>query len=67
MPTPIAPNAPIENLIQKYRAATRIRGKNQLTIATKVGDEDLDDKLVAENVLTVINALVDKLPNSDFS
>lgn len=65
MPTPIAPNAPIENLIQKYRAATRIRGKNQLTIATKVGDEDLDDKLVAENVLTVINALVDKLPNSD--
>ena len=32
---------------------------------TKVGDEDLDDKLVAENVMTVINTLVDKLPNSD--
>ena len=65
MPTPIPPNAAIENLIGRYKTATRVRGRNQLALAAKVGDEDQSDEKIAENSMAVISAVLDKLPNGE--
>ena len=64
MPLPLAPNAPIENMITKYRTAIRIRGRT-LSLATKIGDEDMTDEHIVENAITVINAVAAKLPNNE--
>ena len=65
MPAPIPPNAPIENMISKYRTAVRIRVRNQLAVATRVGDEQLDDAKVAENAMVAFNIIIGKLPNAE--
>ncbi len=62
MPAPIAPNAPIEQLIERYRGATRIRSRNQLSAACKVGDEKMTDDRIVDNSLAVIDTVVKKLP-----
>lgn len=63
MPSPLPPNAPIENIIARYRSATRVRTKNQLTISCKIGDEGMDDNKIAENSSTVISFVEKKLPS----
>lgn len=65
MPTPIPPNAPIENLIARYRTGTRVRGRNQMALAAKVGDEEQSDENVAENAMAVVSAVLNKLPNGE--
>lgn len=65
MPTPIPPNAPIENLIARYKTGTRVRGRNQMGLGAKVGDEDLSDEKVAENAMAVLAAVLSKLPNGE--
>ncbi|MEM2873202.1 MAG: 50S ribosomal protein L1 [Nitrososphaerales archaeon] len=62
MPSPLPPNAPIENIIARYRSATRVRTKNQLTISCKIGDEGMSDDKIAENSQAVISAIEKKLP-----
>ena len=42
MPLPITIDTPIENMINKYKTATRIRGRT-LSLSTKLGDEDMND------------------------
>ena len=64
MPLPLVPNAPIENMITKYKTAIRIRGRT-LSLATKIGDEDMTDENVVENAIAVINAVAAKLPNNE--
>ena len=64
MPLPITQTSPIENLISKYKTAVRIRGRT-LSLATKLGDEDMDDEKIAENALSVINTVTSKLPNNE--
>lgn len=64
MPLPITQTSPIENIISKYKTAVRIRGRT-LSLATKLGDEDMDDEKIAENALSVINAVTSKLPNNE--
>ena len=63
MPTPIAPNAPIDNMIENLRTAIRMRCRNQYSIACKVGDESMDDEKVSENVHVILNSLEEKLPS----
>ncbi|MEM3437022.1 MAG: 50S ribosomal protein L1 [Nitrososphaerales archaeon] len=63
MPSPLPPNAPIENIVTRYRSATRVRTKNQLTISCKIGDESMDDDKIAENLSTVISFIEKKLPS----
>jgi large subunit ribosomal protein L1 len=62
MPSPLPPNAPIENIIARYRSATRVRVKNQLTISCKIGDEGMSDDKIAENSSAVISSIEKKLP-----
>lgn len=62
MPAPLPPNAPIEAMIARYRTATRVRGRQQFSFATKIGEESMPDPKIAENGLAVIGALEKKLP-----
>ena len=62
MPTPIPPNAPIEQMVARYRSAVRVRSRNQLAAACKVGDEKMADERIIDNALAVIDAVAKKLP-----
>jgi len=62
MPSPLLPNTPIEDIIKKYRSATKVRTKNQLSILCKIGDENMEDNKIAENASIVISAVKKKLP-----
>ena len=65
MPMPVPPSAPIENLVARFRTSTRVRTRNQLAVAAKVGDEDLTEEQVADNILAIYNAVEKKLPQGD--
>lgn len=62
MPMPVPPNAPIEAMIERFRGATRVRARHQLSLSCKIGDEAMKDEQVAENALAVLNAVEKKLP-----
>lgn len=62
MPTPIAPNAPLEQILGRYRSATRVRSRGQFAAACKVGDEKMVDDRIIDNTLAVVDAVVKKLP-----
>ncbi len=63
MPAPIPPNAPIENIIERYVSAVRIRSRGQLAVSGKIGDEDMSDEAIAENAMIVYNTIEKKLPS----
>jgi len=65
MASPLPFNAPIENILERFRNSVRIRSKAQLNVACKIGDESMSDADLAENALAVINSLEKKLPNGD--
>jgi large subunit ribosomal protein L1 len=62
MPTPLPPNAPVEAMIQRLRGAVRLRTRNQLMVACKVGEEGMEPRKVAENAAACLSALERKLP-----
>lgn len=61
MPTPLPPNANIEEQIEKHRKMVRIRLRNQPVLQCRVGTEKTPDEEIAENVQTVIRRLERKL------
>ncbi len=63
MPTPLPPNAPVENMIERYRSAVRVRSRGQLAVTCKVGEESMSDEDIAENALAVYGAIERKLPS----
>jgi len=65
IPTPVPPNAPVEAMIQRMRTAIRVRSRGSLGVAAKVGDANLTEANLAENILAVVQAVVKKLPNGD--
>ncbi len=65
MPTPVPFNAPIESFLERFRSSIRVRAKNALSIACKIGDESMEDADLASNVNAVISAIEKKLPNGD--
>lgn len=65
MPTPVPFNAPIDSLLQRFRSSIRIRVKNSLAAACKIGDESMEDADLLSNATAVINAIEKKLPNGD--
>lgn len=62
MPTPLPPNAPLEQILVRYRSAVRVRSRNQLAAACKVGDEKMADDRIVDNALVVMDAVAKKLP-----
>jgi large subunit ribosomal protein L1 len=65
IPTPVPNNAPIDAMVQRMRTAVRVRGRGSLGVAAKVGDRTLADADLAENILSVVQAVQKKLPNGD--
>lgn len=62
MPTPVPPNAPIENIIERHNKTVRVRVRDQLNVQCKVGSDDMVDEELADNVQAVISRLEAKLP-----
>jgi len=65
MPSPVPYGAPIENISERYKGSVRIRSKNQLNLATKIGDETMDDGNLASNASAVLATIEKKLPQGD--
>ncbi|MFN4336958.1 MAG: 50S ribosomal protein L1 [Candidatus Nitrosocaldus sp.] len=65
MAMPLPFNAPVDSMLERLRASTRARARNQLMIACRIGDEDMGDRELADNALAVINAVEKKLPGGD--
>ncbi|MGQ4834555.1 MAG: 50S ribosomal protein L1 [Candidatus Asgardarchaeia archaeon] len=61
MPTPVPPMANLESFIDKYSRTVKYRVRNSPTINIKVGDENMTDEQVAENIMSAINSIVAKL------
>ncbi|KAG2476650.1 MAG: 50S ribosomal protein L1 [Nitrosopumilales archaeon] len=65
MPTPVPFNAPIESFLQRFRSSIRVRVRNSLSMACKIGDEKMEDSDLAANANAVISAVEKKLPSGD--
>jgi large subunit ribosomal protein L1 len=65
IPTPVPPNAPVENMIQRTKTAIRVRSRGSLGVAAKAGDASLSEANLAENILAIAQAVQKKLPNGD--
>lgn len=65
MATPMPFNAPVENMLERFRNSVRVRSKAQLNALCKIGDESMSDADLTENALAVINTVEKKLPNGD--
>jgi len=65
MPIPVPFNAPIESFLDRFRSSIRVKVKNSLSLACKIGDESMDDNDLAANGHAVLNAIEKKLPSGD--
>lgn len=65
MPTPIPFNAPIDSILERFRSSIRVRLRNSLSLACKIGDEAMSDEDLAANANAVISTIEKKLPNGD--
>jgi large subunit ribosomal protein L1 len=61
MPTPVPPNANIEEQIEKHQKIVFVRLRGQPVIQCRVGNETMEDGEIAENVQTVVRRLETKL------
>ena len=61
MPTPVAPNADIVEQIEKHKKVVSVRLRNQPVIQCRIGNEEMGDDEIAENVQTVVRRLETKL------
>jgi len=61
MPTPVPPNANIEEQIEKHRKIVFVRIRGQPVLQCRVGNEDMADKEIAENVQTIVRRIEGKL------
>jgi len=55
MPTPVPPNAPIDQIIAGQRKMVRVRMREQPVLQCRIGTEDMSDDKLAENIQTVIS------------
>ena len=62
MPTPVPPNAPIENIITRHNRIVRVRIRDQLNAQCKVGSEEMPDEELADNIQAVIARFEARLP-----
>lgn len=65
MPTPVPFNAPIETILERFRSSIRVRLRNSLSLACKIGDETMSDEDLLANANAVINTIEKKLPSGD--
>jgi large subunit ribosomal protein L1 len=61
MPTPVPPNAPIEQLVANHRKMVRVRMREQPVLQCRVGTETMPDDKLAENIQAVVSRVEQKL------
>jgi large subunit ribosomal protein L1 len=61
MPTPVPPNADIKEQIQKHQKIVLVRMRGQPVLQCRVGNEDMKDEEIAENVQAVVRRIEAKL------
>jgi len=61
MPTPVPPNAPIEQIVSNHRKMVRVRMREQPVLQCRVGTETMADDNLAENVQAVVSRIEQKL------
>jgi len=54
MPTPVPPQAPIDNVIERERSTVVLRSRDKPFVHCIVGKEDMSDEMVAQNIETVV-------------
>jgi large subunit ribosomal protein L1 len=64
MPKPIPPSADLNSIVEKSRKVIKIQLKTSPAIHMGVGNEEMDDNKIAENVDKVINTIVPLLPKN---
>ncbi len=62
MPTPVPPNAPIENVVARHSKIVRVRVRDQLNTQCRIGSEDMSNDELAGNIQAVISRLETRLP-----
>jgi len=65
MPTPVPFNAPIDSILERFRSSIRVRLRNSLSLACKIGDETMSDDDLTANASAVISLVEKKLPSGD--
>jgi large subunit ribosomal protein L1 len=61
MPVPVPPSADIASLIAKHRKTVTIRLRNQPTLQSRIGMENMKDEEITENIMVVLRVLEGKL------
>ena len=61
MPVPVPPSADIASLIAKHRKTVTIRLRNQPTLQSRIGMENMKDEEITDNIMAVLRVLEGKL------
>jgi len=61
MPVPVPPSADIASLIAKHRKTVTIRMRNQPTLQSRIGMENMKDEEITDNIMAVMRVLEGKL------
>jgi large subunit ribosomal protein L1 len=61
MPTPVPPNADIKEQIEKHQKMVLLRMRGQPVLQCRIGNEDMKDEEIAENVQAVVRRIEAKL------
>jgi large subunit ribosomal protein L1 len=61
MPTPVPPNAPIEQIVSNHRKMVRVRMREQPVLQCRIGTETMADDKLAENIQAVVSRIEQKL------
>jgi large subunit ribosomal protein L1 len=61
MPTPVPPNAPIDQIVNSHRKLIRVRVRDQPVVQCRIGTEKMPDEKIAENALAVFSRVEAKL------
>jgi large subunit ribosomal protein L1 len=61
MPTPVPPNAPIDQVVANHRKMVRVRMREQPVLQCRIGTESMPDDKLVENIQAVISRIEQKL------
>lgn len=57
MPTPVPPQAPIDEIIDRERRNVILRSRDRMFVHSIIGNEDMTDEEITENIDFIINSL----------
>ena len=61
MPTPVPPNAAIDQVVSNHRKMVRVRMREQPVLQCRVGTEGMADEKLVENIQAVVSRIEQKL------